>query len=90
MKPYRSKLGLIFSLLYGMAAWIISVSPTEGSWNGFLLFVLALPFSIISLAITHFANRWLDNTLPLFILLNMAGWYAMGCLFSYFGRRKIK
>lgn len=76
----KNKLGLIFSLLYGLFSLIILNADIEGSWGGFILFILALPFSFISLLISNYFNNFIGNLL--FILINMLWYYFFGWLLS--------
>ena len=49
MSFLKNRLGTLLALLYITISIIILFSNTEGSWGSFLLFVSALPFSILSL-----------------------------------------
>ena len=73
----KNHLALLASFSYLLACFIISGYNYEGSWGGFLYFVLALPFSIISLMISNYIGG-----MPLFIVLNAIWWYVAFRLFS--------
>ncbi len=67
----KNILPLFFSLSYFFVCLIIGGFSFEGSWGGFLYFILAMPFSIISLKITNYIGG-----MPLFIFLNAIWWYV--------------
>ena len=76
----KNKLGLIFSLSYGLLSLIIMNIDIEGSWGGFILFILAFPFSFASLLVSNCFNNFIGNLL--FIFINMLWWYFIGWLLS--------
>ncbi|QEY25332.1 succinate dehydrogenase [Neisseria zalophi] len=83
----KNKLGIYLSAIYGVIALIILGGNTEGSWDGFILFILAIPFSFLSIFITHYLNNILGNIL--FVFLNMLWWYFVGWLFTKIIHKKI-
>lgn len=74
MKPHST--AVFFALLYLLVCLCIQLMEFEGSWGGFLTFLLALPFSLLSLIATRYmGGEWL------FIGLNALWWYALVRLF---------
>ena len=74
MKPHST--AVFFALLYLLVCLCIQLMGFEGSWGGFLTFLLALPFSLLSLVATRYmGGEWL------FIGLNALWWYALVRLF---------
>ena len=76
MKPHST--AVFFALLYLLVCLGIQLMGFEGSWGGFLTFLLALPFSLLSLIATRYmGGEWL------FIGLNALWWYALVRLFYF-------
>lgn len=69
-------------LAYLVVAIVVSASGTEGSWGGFVLFLLALPLSIISLIVSGYFDSYL-----FFIILNTSFISLETMLFLYLVRR---
>lgn len=88
MSFLKNRLGTLLALLYIIISIIILFSNTEGSWGGFLLFVSALPFSILSLFVSSYLNGPLANFV--FIFLNTIWWFLLGWLFTKIFRKKLK
>ncbi len=80
MKPHTAATGA--ALLYLLIGLCIQLAGFEGSWGGLLAFMLAAPFSYLSLVISRYmGGPWL------FIGLNALWWYALVRLF-YFAKNK--
>jgi hypothetical protein len=75
-KPNLFAIG--FAIGYLLICLYISSLGFEGSWGGFFMGVLALPFSILSGVIAKYVGGF-----PVFLILNALGWYLMVRLFCY-------
>lgn len=74
MKPHAVATGM--ALLYLLVCLCIQAAGFEGSWGGLLTFMLAAPFSYLSLLISQqIGGQWL------FMGLNALWWYALVRLF---------
>lgn len=81
MKPHTVATGV--ALLYLLACLCIQAAGFEGSWGGFLTFILAAPFSYLSLVISQYMGvKWL------FVGLNALWWYALVRLFYFVKNKK--
>ena len=88
MSFFKNKLGILLALIYLIASMVILGDSTEGSWGGFLLFVLAFPFSILSLFVSNYVNGPLANWV--FIFLNAIWWFLLGWINTKIFRKKIQ
>ena len=86
MSFFKNKLGILLALIYLIASMVILGDSTEGSWGGFLLFVSAFPFSILSLFVSNYVNGPLAN--GVFIFLNAIWWFLLGWLITKIFRKK--
>jgi len=72
-------IGICFAIGYLFACLIASNFPSEGGWNGFLCFILAFPFSILSAVI----SSYIGESFGIFLILNSLWWYFLIRLFYY-------
>jgi len=68
-----SIVGFCFAIGYLFVCFVISGFQFEGSWGGFFCFLLALPFSILSMAIL----KYIGGSFILFLILNAIWWYFL-------------
>jgi hypothetical protein len=72
--------GFGFSALYLLACFIIWILQFEGSWGGFFCFLLAIPFSFLSIVISNYFG----GSFIFFLILNAIWWYFLGWLLYFF------
>ena len=60
------------AFIYIILCCLIKLISFEGSWGGFLIFLLAIPFSFLSIIISKYTGGE-----TLFILLNSFWWYFL-------------
>lgn len=77
-KYHISKAGSVLFLLHICFVMYVYVQDYEGSWGGFLLFIIDLPVSLIAF-IPIGLNQWL-----FFGVVGSFWWYIIGCLIEKF------
>jgi hypothetical protein len=74
--------GLGFAAAYLLICFGILGLHFEGSWGGFLCFLLAAPFSFLSIVVSNY----LGGSYALFLILNAIWWYFLGKLLFFLGK----
>ena len=83
-KRYWSFLGIILATTSLVLSLVALNQHYEGSWGGFVVFLINLPFSAVILFIGHALNF---NQVPLIICMGMVQWYFIGWLIEYMIKR---
>ena len=73
-----SRVGVVLCTIYFVAFLAIALSRFEGSWGGFLLFVLSLPLSALILPAAGALNVSSSAVNLAFLITGVAWWYGVG------------
>ncbi len=80
-----NKLGVVLLVFHAAIVFIILGQKFEGSWGGFVLFVIDFPISLLLMLLPFKWDQWV-----LFGIFGSLWWYILGVLITAIMRKKMR